>query len=49
MKEANPSLSPDQALDLMVQTADPMSGYQLHEVGAGYVDAYEAVQAAINY
>lgn len=49
MKEANPSLSPDQALDLMVQTADPMSGYQLHEVGAGYVDAYEAVQAAINH
>jgi serine protease AprX len=46
MKEANPSLSPDQALNLMVETADPMSGYQLHEVGAGYVNAYEAVQAA---
>jgi serine protease AprX len=46
MKEANPSLTPGLALDLMVQTADPMAGYQLHEVGAGYVDAYEAVQAA---
>ncbi|WNF23817.1 S8 family serine peptidase [Mesobacillus jeotgali] len=46
MKEANPSLTPDLALDLMVQTANPMPGYQLHEVGAGYVDAYEAVQAA---
>ncbi|RSD23252.1 S8 family peptidase [Mesobacillus subterraneus] len=46
MKEANPSLTPDLALDLMVQTADPMAGYQLHEVGAGYVNAYKAVQAA---
>jgi serine protease AprX len=45
MLEANPSLTPDMALDLMVQTADPMAGYQLHEVGAGYVNAYKAVEA----
>ncbi|MCM3666849.1 S8 family serine peptidase [Mesobacillus subterraneus] len=46
MKEANPSLTPDMALDLMVQTADQMAGYQLHEAGAGYVNAYKAVEAA---
>ncbi|MCQ6266861.1 S8 family serine peptidase [Fictibacillus sp. WQ 8-8] len=46
MLEANPSLQPDRVLQLMQSTADPMSGYEEHEAGAGYVNAYEAVKAA---
>ncbi|MBA2175841.1 S8 family serine peptidase [Halobacillus locisalis] len=46
MEEANPDLSPDQALALLENTAEPMPGYQYHEVGAGYVDAFKAVQQA---
>jgi serine protease AprX len=46
MKEAQPGLTPDMALDIMEQTADPMNGYQLHEAGAGYVNAYKAVEKA---
>ncbi|WNB91786.1 S8 family serine peptidase [Bacillus sp. NEB1478] len=46
--EANPNLTPDQVLQLLESTADPMPGYKLHEVGAGYVNAYEAVKAAGN-
>ncbi|WP_043930198.1 S8 family serine peptidase [Bacillus sp. EB01] len=46
MKEAKPNLTPSQALDYMVQTADPMAGYTYHQVGAGYVNAFKAVQAA---
>jgi serine protease AprX len=48
MLEANPNLQPDQVLQLLESTADPMAGYKLHEVGAGYVNAYEAVGAAGN-
>lgn len=43
MLEANPSLTPDDILNTMVNTADTMPGYELHEVGAGYVNAYNAV------
>ncbi|MCA0988682.1 S8 family serine peptidase [Guptibacillus algicola] len=46
MEEAATDLSPDEALSLLEQTAEPMSGYEYHEVGAGYVDAYKAVQQA---
>lgn len=46
MEEANPSLSPDQAKQILANTATPMPGYQEFEVGAGYLDAYGAVQAA---
>ncbi len=45
MLEANPSLTPDDILNTMVNTADAMPGYELHEVGAGYVNAYNAVNA----
>lgn len=48
MKEAQPDLTPDMALDYIVQTADKMEGYQLHEVGAGYINAYNAVEKAAN-
>ncbi|GGE24556.1 hypothetical protein GCM10011571_28390 [Marinithermofilum abyssi] len=46
MLEANPSLTPDQVKNILENTARPMSGYGRHQVGAGYVDAYQAVQAA---
>lgn len=46
MKEAQPDLHPDAVLDIMEKTAEPMSGYELHEVGKGYVDAYAAVEQA---
>lgn len=46
MLEANPKLSPDIVKDVLVKTARPVDGFQLHEVGAGYVDAYAAVQKA---
>ncbi|WLD94098.1 S8 family serine peptidase [Alkalihalobacillus sp. AL-G] len=45
MLEANPDLTPDQVLNALQSTADPMSGFDLHEVGAGYVNAYEAVNS----
>jgi serine protease AprX len=48
MLEANPNLEPDQVLQLLESTADPMAGYKVHEVGAGYVNAYEVVRAAGN-
>ncbi|QHE51712.1 S8 family serine peptidase [Pontibacillus sp. HMF3514] len=46
MREAQPDLHPDAVLDIMEKTAEPMSGYELHEVGKGYVDAYAAVEQA---
>ncbi|WP_409252802.1 S8 family serine peptidase [Bacillus sp. SCS-153A] len=46
MLEAQPELHPDVVLELLEKTADPMEGYQYHEVGAGYVNAYEAVAVA---
>ncbi|WP_243298466.1 S8 family serine peptidase [Bacillus litorisediminis] len=46
MLEAKPGLHPDVVLDLLENTADPMEGYAYHEVGAGYVNAYEAVKLA---
>ncbi|RDU37371.1 peptidase S8 [Neobacillus piezotolerans] len=46
MKEAKPDLTPGEALDFMAQTAEPMPAHQYHEVGAGYVNAFEAVKKA---
>jgi serine protease AprX len=40
--QANPTLSPDQVKQVLIDTASPMN-YSLHEVGAGYIDAYAAV------
>jgi serine protease AprX len=45
MLEANPALTPDQVKSTLQLTATPMPGYQRHEVGAGYLNAYEAVRA----
>jgi serine protease AprX len=46
MLEANPGLDPDTVKWLLEATATPMAGYGEHEVGAGYLNAYEAVLVA---
>jgi subtilisin family serine protease len=47
MIEANPLLTPDQVVTLIRQTATPMP-YEERVVGAGYVDAHNAVRAAMS-
>ena len=44
MKQANPALTPDEAKQSLMQTATPMDS-AVHEAGAGYLDAFGAVQA----
>ncbi len=46
MLDANPQLSPAQIKQMLQQTATPMSGYEAWQVGAGYVNAYAAVDRA---
>lgn len=40
-------LTPLEVRNLLQNTARPMPGYQHYSVGAGYLDAYAAVQAAV--
>lgn len=44
--EANQSLSPDEVKNILQATATNMPGYETWEVGAGYVNAYAAVDAS---
>ncbi|MGH9346797.1 MAG: S8 family serine peptidase [Vicinamibacterales bacterium] len=46
MLEVNPALSPDEVVTLLRQTATPMP-FDERVVGAGYVDAHNAVRAAM--
>jgi subtilisin family serine protease len=46
MLEANPLLTPDQVVTILRQTANPMP-YEERVVGAGYVDAHNAVRSAL--
>ena len=46
--EANPLLSPDEVKQILEDTATNMPGYEAWEVGAGYVNAYAAVDKAFN-
>jgi hypothetical protein len=47
MLEANPLLTPDEVVTILRQQATPMP-YEERVVGAGYVDAHNAVRAALN-
>jgi serine protease AprX len=47
MLEANPLLTPDDVVTILRQTANPMP-YEQRVVGAGYVDAHNAVRAALS-
>ncbi|CAH0347091.1 Serine protease AprX [Bacillus sp. CECT 9360] len=44
--EANPELSPSQVKQVLKKTATEMPGYESWEVGAGYVNAYNAIKLA---
>jgi len=46
--EANPLLSPEEIKKIIQDTATNMPGYEPWEVGAGYVNAYAAVDQAFN-
>jgi len=46
--EANPLLTPDQVVTILRQTATPMP-YDERTVGAGYVDAHNAVRTAMSF
>jgi len=43
LEEANPHLTPDQAKQILMNTATKMPGYSEFEVGKGYVNAYAAI------
>jgi serine protease AprX len=48
MLDADPTLSPDEIKQIIVETATRMPGYQDFEVGAGYINAYAAVDKVFN-
>lgn len=48
MLEANPQLSPSEVKTILETTATSMPDYAAWEAGAGYVNAYKAVDASFN-
>lgn len=48
MLDADPTLSPDEVKQILVETASRMPGREEWEVGAGYVNAYAAVDKVFN-
>ena len=48
MLEADPTLTPDEAKQIIAATATHMPGYDDFEVGAGYINAYAAVDKVFN-
>ncbi|HEU4963304.1 MAG TPA: S8 family serine peptidase [Bacilli bacterium] len=46
MEQADPDLTPDEAKQYLIDTATPMPDYDEYEVGAGFVNAYDAVTLA---
>ncbi|HLM60451.1 MAG TPA: S8 family serine peptidase [Pyrinomonadaceae bacterium] len=48
MLDADPTLTPDEIKQILVDTASRMPGYEDFEVGAGYINAYAAVDKVFN-
>jgi serine protease AprX len=48
MLDADPTLSPDEIKEILMQTASRMPGYDEWEVGAGYVNVHAAVDKVFN-
>lgn len=48
MLDADPTLAPDEIRQIIVETATRMPGYADHEVGAGYINAYAAIDKVFN-
>ncbi len=48
MLDADPTLTPDEIKSIITQTATRMPGYEDYEVGAGYINAYAAVDKVFN-
>lgn len=48
MLDADPTLTPDEIKTILTQTASRMPGYEEFQVGAGYVNAYAAVDKVFN-
>ena len=48
MLDADPTLTPDEIKQILIDTASVMPGYKDHEVGAGYINAYAAVDKVYN-
>ncbi len=48
MLDADPTLTPDEIKSILTGTASRMPGYEDFEVGAGYINAYAAVDKVFN-
>ena len=48
MLDADPTLTPDEIKQIMIDTASRMPGYEDYEVGAGYINAHAAVDKVFN-
>lgn len=48
MLDADPTLNPDEIKQIITETASRMPGYEDYEVGAGYLNAYAAVDKVFN-
>jgi len=48
MLDADPTLTPDEVKQILIDTATRMPGYAEHEVGAGYINAHAAVDKVFN-
>ncbi|HEY0546964.1 MAG TPA: S8 family serine peptidase [Pyrinomonadaceae bacterium] len=48
MLDVDPTLTPDEIKQILIDTATRMPGYQDFEVGAGYINSYAAVDKAFN-
>jgi serine protease AprX len=48
MLDADPTLKPDEIKQILTETATKMPGYQDFEAGAGYINAYAAVDKVFN-